>query len=58
MKDIAYCNYEICLHRYGCKRFTGNYKKELNPEQWLDGAMCVDSGYTALVRFRHTVGGK
>ena len=26
-KDITFCNNNTCIHRRGCKRWTGNYRE-------------------------------
>ena len=42
-RDYAYCNdYQSCIHRYGCKRWIGNYKTE-EIEEWRKGkTMMID----------------
>ena len=61
--DYAYCSTKECIHRRGCKRWTGNYKEDDCKEftRWINPTECINSKpypFAILDRYRNSDGSK
>ena len=55
--DYSYCNVgKECIHRYGCKRWIGNYEDTSNYMQcwFIEPQDCINDNYTMIDRFRNS----
>ena len=58
--DYSYCdgkvaNSNMCIHRYGCKRWIGNYEDTNYTQCWfIKASDCVEDDYSLLDRFRNS----
>ena len=59
--DYSYCDAEIessnmCIHRYGCKRWIGNYEDTNNYTKcwFIEASDCYKDEYGLLDRFRNS----
>ncbi len=53
-KDITFCENKDCLHKNGCRRFTGNYNNLPKRYAILTSPIeaCIETNYYMLMRFR------